>query len=120
MMLTETKHSILQLGNPLLHFDTDLNSQAEFYWSHGIISDDSYELFNFVCNKSRLLKEAFNRNLSESCSQVNTEVSKELSIYIDRHNVLSDICLPTDHLGSRFQLQSYSQFVAHSTHQQVN
>ncbi len=110
MMLIETKHSILQLGNPLLHFDTDLNSQAEFYWSHGIISDDSYELFNFVCNKSRLLKEAFNRNLSESCSQVNTEVSKELSTSIDRHNVLSDMC---GHLGSRFQLRSYSQFVAH-------
>ncbi|RZB81148.1 Serine carboxypeptidase-like 46 [Glycine soja] len=38
------------IGNPLMEFDTDLNSKAEFFWSHGLISDSTYNLFTRVCN----------------------------------------------------------------------
>ncbi|KAL8160101.1 hypothetical protein V2J09_001638 [Rumex salicifolius] len=41
------------LGNPLLEFETDFNSRAEFFWSHGLISDSTYNIFTSTCNYSR-------------------------------------------------------------------
>jgi hypothetical protein len=37
-LATDTKIE-LQLGNPVLEYATDFNSRAEFFWSHGLISD---------------------------------------------------------------------------------
>jgi len=39
-----------QLGNPVLEFATDFNSRAEYFWSHGLISDGTYRVFTAVCN----------------------------------------------------------------------
>ncbi|RZS10272.1 hypothetical protein BHM03_00041469 [Ensete ventricosum] len=41
------------LGNPVLEFSTDFNSRAEFFWSHGLISDSTYRIFTSACNYSR-------------------------------------------------------------------
>ncbi|KAL1290489.1 hypothetical protein AAHE18_20G134200 [Arachis hypogaea] len=30
------------LGNPLVEYATDFNSRAEFFWSHGLISDSLF------------------------------------------------------------------------------
>uniref|UniRef100_A0A2N9I564 Carboxypeptidase n=1 Tax=Fagus sylvatica TaxID=28930 RepID=A0A2N9I564_FAGSY len=43
----------IALGNPVLEFATDFNSRAEFFWSHGLISDTTYKMFTSVCNYSR-------------------------------------------------------------------
>ncbi|RZC71888.1 hypothetical protein C5167_035216 [Papaver somniferum] len=42
----------IALGNPVLEFTTDFNSRAEFIWSHGLISDSTYNLFTSACNYS--------------------------------------------------------------------
>ncbi|XP_056169338.1 serine carboxypeptidase-like 45 [Syzygium oleosum] len=38
----------IAIGNLLLEFNTDFNSRAEFLWSHGLISDATYESFNTI------------------------------------------------------------------------
>ncbi|KAH9774214.1 serine carboxypeptidase-like 45 [Citrus sinensis] len=43
----------IALGNPVLEFATDFNSRAEFFWSHGLISDATYTMFTSFCNYSR-------------------------------------------------------------------
>ena len=105
---------MFQMGNPLFEFGNDFNGQDEYYWSRGLISDNSYKLLSTVCNTSTLLSQAFRGNLSEVCASVNTEVSKELTLSIDINNVQEDVCVPTTQLhlqnlnpkiSSRFQLQ---------------
>ncbi|POO00504.1 Serine carboxypeptidase-like [Trema orientale] len=59
----------IAIGNPLLEFDTDFNSRAEFIWSHGLISDSTYEL------------------------ATKGEASKEMSHYIGEYDVILDVCL---------------------------
>lgn len=86
----------LQLGNPLLEFDTDLNSRAEFLWSHGLISDSTYEIFTSVCNFSQISRQsAENGSLTPVCAGVWSHVSREMSKFIDPYDVTLDVCLPS-------------------------
>lgn len=84
---------ILQIGNPLLEFSTDVNAEDLFYWSHGLISDAAYGLLTSVCNSSQLLRETIAGSPSDACSDVATQVSQELSSYVDKYYVTGDICL---------------------------
>ncbi|KAJ7976577.1 Carboxypeptidase [Quillaja saponaria] len=43
----------IAIGNPLLEFSTDFNSQDDYFWSHGLLSDSAYKLLKTVCNSSR-------------------------------------------------------------------
>ncbi|XP_042481612.1 serine carboxypeptidase-like 45 [Macadamia integrifolia] len=83
----------MALGNPLLNFVTDFNSKAEFFWSHGLISDSTYEIFTSVCNYSRYKSESYRGSVSSVCSAVINQVNNEISIYIDRYDVTIDVCL---------------------------
>lgn len=104
------------MGSPLLFdFASDFDGEDEFYWSRGLISNASYKLLTTVCSTSKLLSQAFRGNLSEDCDRVNTQVSKELTLSIDKNNVLGVICVPKNQLqleklnpkiSSRFQLQA--------------
>lgn len=76
-----------------MEFDTDLNSKAEFLWSHGLISDSTYDLFTRVCNYSTIRRQMISRNLSEICDNINTLVFTEVSNYIDQYDVILDVCL---------------------------
>jgi hypothetical protein len=70
-----------QIGNPLLEFNTDFNSRAEFLWSHGLISDSTYESFTKICNYSQIRREYQSGTFSIVCSRVNRLVSMEVSTY---------------------------------------
>ncbi|KAH7515752.1 hypothetical protein FEM48_Zijuj10G0059600 [Ziziphus jujuba var. spinosa] len=75
------------IGNPLLAFITDFNSQAGYFWSHGLISDSSYKLVKRVCNISRLRREhLLGGPVSESCRRVNHVLSKEITEDLDRND----------------------------------
>ncbi|RZB86586.1 Serine carboxypeptidase-like 45 isoform C [Glycine soja] len=56
---TKTKFNLkgIAIGNPLVEFNTDFNSRAEFFWSHGLISDSTYEIFTKVCNYSQIRRQ---------------------------------------------------------------
>ncbi|KAB5551678.1 hypothetical protein DKX38_008989 [Salix brachista] len=87
----------IAIGNPLLEFNTDLNARDHFYWSHGLISDSTYQLLTSVCNNSKLIREAIARSVSTACFGVYTLVQQEVSELIDPYDVTGDVCLSSNH-----------------------
>ena len=86
--------TILQVGNPLLDFSIDLNWPYEYYWSHGLISDDIYQLVTKVCNGSaQIMRGIINQEGSESACIAVTLQIKELTDTIDPFDITGDICL---------------------------
>lgn len=85
-----------QIGNPLLEFNTDFNSRGEYFWSHGLISDATYDLFNTVCNYSQIRRQAQKGALTPDCSRVISQASNEIGRLIDSYDVTLDVCLSTD------------------------
>ncbi|XP_030927225.1 serine carboxypeptidase-like 45 [Quercus lobata] len=83
----------IAIGNPLLEFAVDFNSPDQYYWSHGLISDGVYELLTKSCNSSQIMRGAIRGFLSSTCTSVYTELAKELTDFIDRYNVIGDVCL---------------------------
>ncbi|KAG4926023.1 serine carboxypeptidase-like 45 [Glycine soja] len=83
----------IALGNPVLEFATDFNSRAEFFWSHGLISDTTYKMFTSVCNYSTYVREYYNGAVSPTCSSVMSQVSTETSRFVDKYDVTLDVCL---------------------------
>jgi len=82
-----------QLGNPVLEFTTDFNSRAEYFWSHGLISDATYRFFTSVCNYSRYVTEYYGGSLSPLCARVMNQVTRETSRFVDKYDVTLDVCL---------------------------
>ncbi|XP_048127470.1 serine carboxypeptidase-like 45 [Rhodamnia argentea] len=92
----------IAIGNPLLEFNTDFNSRAEFFWSHGLISDATYETLNTICNYSQIIRQEQSGNLTPVCSHVSSEASREISKFIDTYDVTLDVCLSTVSSQSAF------------------
>ncbi|KAG2683640.1 hypothetical protein I3843_10G041800 [Carya illinoinensis] len=90
----------IAIGNPLLEFNTDLNSRAEFLWSHGLISDSTYQSFTSVCNFSQIRRQATNGPLTPVCAGVYGKVKREIGKYINTYDVSLDVCLPAVHSQS--------------------
>ncbi|OMO52391.1 Peptidase S10, serine carboxypeptidase [Corchorus olitorius] len=83
----------IALGNPVLEFATDFNSRAEYFWSHGLISDSTYRIFTSVCNYSRYVSEYYRDSVSSSCLRVMNQVSQETSKFVDKYDVTLDVCI---------------------------
>lgn len=83
----------IALGNPVLEYATDFNSRAEFFWSHGLISDSTYKMFTSVCNYSRYVSEYYRGSVSPICSKVMSQVSRETSKFVDKYDVTLDVCI---------------------------
>ncbi|XP_021286346.1 serine carboxypeptidase-like 45 [Herrania umbratica] len=83
----------IALGNPVLEFVTDFNSRAEYFWSHGLISDSTHRMFTSVCNYSRYVSEYYRDSVSPSCSRVMSQVSRETSKFVDKYDVTLDVCI---------------------------
>lgn len=85
----------LQIGNPLLDFNLDLNSKAEYLSSHGLISDATFEIATSVCNYSQIYRQSVIQNapLSPDSIAVNNQVHTEVSEFINNYDVSLDVCL---------------------------
>ncbi|KAK7318324.1 hypothetical protein RJT34_03023 [Clitoria ternatea] len=83
----------IALGNPVLEYATDFNSRAEFFWSHGLISDSTYRMFTRGCNYSRYVSEYYRDSVSPLCSKVMRKVSRETSKFVDKYDVTLDVCI---------------------------
>ncbi|GFZ09332.1 serine carboxypeptidase-like 46 [Actinidia rufa] len=97
----------IAIGNPLLEFNTDFNARGEYFWSHGLVSDATYELFNHVCNYSQIRRQAQTDSLTPVCHGVLTQASREISKFINSYDVTLDICLPT--VGSQAEVLNHLQ-----------
>ncbi|KAL6272485.1 hypothetical protein ACE6H2_023177 [Prunus campanulata] len=92
----------IAIGNPLLDFNNDFNSVAEYYWSHGLISDATFESFTSVCNYSQIIRQIINTGtLSPTCAAVSNQVQTEVSGFIDQYDVTLDVCLSSAAAQSR-------------------
>jgi len=78
-----------------MEFATDFNSRAEYFWSHGLISDPTYKLFTSSCNYSRFLSEYHRGSVSSMCTKVLSQVGIETSRFIDKYDVTLDVCIPS-------------------------
>ncbi|KAJ8770526.1 hypothetical protein K2173_018017 [Erythroxylum novogranatense] len=85
----------IAIGNPLVEFERDINSQALFLWSHGLISDDTYKLTEATCNMSQMWREdiLFYPNITATCTRIENLIGNETSNDYDNYDVLVDICL---------------------------
>ncbi|TQE06251.1 hypothetical protein C1H46_008100 [Malus baccata] len=95
------------IGNPLLEFNTDINSRAEYWWSHGLISDATFENLTSVCNYSEIFRQEVIRGgpLSPSCDAVANQFEREVpGDLINQYDVTLDVCLSSIEAQS-FQLQ---------------
>ncbi|GLJ45105.1 hypothetical protein SUGI_0949530 [Cryptomeria japonica] len=81
------------IGNPLLDFYTDVNARAEYYWSHGLISDPTYKMMITGCTVARYTDEFYRGRVSNTCKQIYAIVDKELSQNINGHDVTLDVCI---------------------------
>ncbi|XP_008791046.2 serine carboxypeptidase-like 45 [Phoenix dactylifera] len=98
MVLFNKKNNVfnlkgIALGNPVLEFATDFNSRAEFFWSHGLISDSTYRIFTSACNYSRYVSEYYRGSLSPVCARVMGQVTRETSRFVDKYDVTLDVCI---------------------------
>ncbi|XP_071720100.1 serine carboxypeptidase-like 45 [Rutidosis leptorrhynchoides] len=97
----------IAIGNPLLEFNTDFNSRGEYLWSHGLISDDTYDMFNRVCNYSTIRRQSQSRSLTPTCSRVSNQASKEIGRFVNAYDITLDVCL--SNVFSQSQVLEQSQ-----------
>ncbi|MBA0648492.1 hypothetical protein Goklo_016198 [Gossypium klotzschianum] len=95
------KLKAIALGNPLLDPDISVIN-AEFLWSHGVISDETLLLSKTVCNASRHLKESIHQNLSKECIHVLNKLEEAMGSYTDPGDLILPICLSPTLLGQTF------------------
>ncbi|KAL3585205.1 hypothetical protein D5086_012072 [Populus alba] len=116
----------VKVGNALLEFNTDLNSEGDYYWAHGLISDATYELMNSVCNSSQLWRESITGSRFAACVVVNKRLSIEFPNAFDAYNVNGDICIssgesqldvPSYPFRPKFQVSSSTQSVQAALYQ---
>ncbi|CAN6584560.1 unnamed protein product [Malus baccata var. baccata] len=95
------------IGNPLLEFNTDINSRAEYLWSHGLISDATFENLTSVCNYSEIFRQEGIRGgpLTPACDAVANQFEREVPRHlISINDVTLNVCLSSVEAQS-FQLR---------------
>ncbi|XP_021898648.1 serine carboxypeptidase-like 42 [Carica papaya] len=82
------------IGNPLLKLDLDVPATYEFFWSHGMISD---ELGLKIMNECDFDDYTFSspHNVSHSCSDLIKEANLVVGDYVDNYDVILDVCYPS-------------------------
>lgn len=85
---------LYQIGNPLLKLDRDVPAVYEYYWSHGMISDEigltimngcSFEDYTF----------ASPHNESVACNNALSQANSVIGDYINNYDVILDVCYPS-------------------------
>ncbi|KAL7181656.1 hypothetical protein ACSBR1_040532 [Camellia fascicularis] len=102
------KLKAIALGNPLLDIEISVND-AEYLWSHGVISDEMLMLKNTVCNESKFLLEQIHHNLSKECTNVFQRMKEEMGSDTDTSDLLLPTCL----------LPSVTQFAPKGVHNEL-
>lgn len=82
------------IGNPLLKLDRDVPAVFEFFWSHGMISD---EIGLTIINECDFDDYTFGspHNVSAKCNSVLSEANKIVGNYINNYDVILDVCYPS-------------------------
>lgn len=82
------------IGNPLLKLNRDIPSTYEFYWSHGMISDEIGLTIMNDCDFDDYTN-ASPHNVSQSCNDAVNEATRIVGDYINPYDVILDVCYPS-------------------------
>ncbi|GAU31040.1 hypothetical protein TSUD_214760 [Trifolium subterraneum] len=88
------REKAMQIGNPLLNLDRDAPAMYDYFWSHGMISDEiglaimkdcDFDDYTFVTPN----------NISDSCNNAINDATKIVGDYINNYDVSLDVCYPS-------------------------
>ncbi|KAG0468544.1 hypothetical protein HPP92_017872 [Vanilla planifolia] len=82
------------IGNPLLKLDRDVPSTYEYYWSHGMISDEIGLKLMHECDFDDY-EFTGSHNVSETCNEAIAAAEKVVGDYINPYDVILDVCYPS-------------------------
>ncbi|OIW14475.1 hypothetical protein TanjilG_19891 [Lupinus angustifolius] len=93
---TDFKFNIkgVAIGNPLLKLDRDTQATYEYFWSHGMVSDEIGIAIMNDCDFDDYVFEN-PHNLSKSCNDVISEANEIVGEYINNYDVILDVCYPS-------------------------
>ncbi|KAL0365943.1 UNVERIFIED_CONTAM: Serine carboxypeptidase-like 42, partial [Sesamum radiatum] len=93
---TDLKFKIkgVAIGNPLLRLDRDVPATYEFFWSHGMISDENFLAIMNDCDFDDYTF-ANPHNVSQSCNEAISQANKIVGDYINNYDVILDVCYPS-------------------------
>ncbi|KMT19451.1 hypothetical protein BVRB_1g010810 [Beta vulgaris subsp. vulgaris] len=82
------------IGNPLLKLDRDVPATYEYFWSHGMISD---EIGLSIMNQCDFEDYTFAspHNESDSCNNAISQANSIVGDYINNYDVILDVCYPS-------------------------
>lgn len=82
------------IGNPLLKLDRDIPSTYEYFWSHGMISD---EVGLTIMNDCDFEDYTYSspHNVSDSCNNAIAEANTIVGDYVNVYDVILDVCYPS-------------------------
>ncbi|TMW99537.1 hypothetical protein EJD97_002358 [Solanum chilense] len=82
------------IGNPLLRLDRDVPATYEYYWSHGMISDELFLIIKENCDFDDY-EFPLPHNVSITCNQAIDEAYKLVTDYVNVYDVILDVCYPS-------------------------
>ncbi|CAI0625463.1 unnamed protein product [Linum tenue] len=82
------------IGNPLLNLDQDAGSPYEYFWSHGMMSDELHQKITNECDFDDYTFEN-PHNESESCNDALSTAMNVVGNYVNNYDVLLDVCYPS-------------------------
>ncbi|RDX62957.1 Serine carboxypeptidase-like 42, partial [Mucuna pruriens] len=82
------------IGNPLLRLDKDTPATYEYFWSHGMISDEIGLAIMNDCDFDDYVY-ASPHNVSHSCNNAIYEANLIVGDYINNYDVILDVCYPS-------------------------
>ncbi|XP_042034096.1 serine carboxypeptidase-like 42 [Salvia splendens] len=82
------------IGNPLLRLDRDVPATYEFFWSHGMISDEVGLAIMNDCDFDDYTF-ASPHNVSKSCNEAISEANEIVGEYVNNYDVILDVCYPS-------------------------
>ncbi|EFH38692.1 hypothetical protein ARALYDRAFT_497456 [Arabidopsis lyrata subsp. lyrata] len=84
----------IAIGNPFLKLDRDVRAAFEFFWSHGMISD---EVGHTIMSQCDFLDYTYiyPHNLSVACNDAIREAGNSITEYVNNYDFLLDICYPS-------------------------
>ncbi|KAH9308192.1 hypothetical protein KI387_036103 [Taxus chinensis] len=85
----------IAIGNPLLKLDVDAAASWEYFWSHGLISEETNSAIMDHCNFNDYVMSDEAHNVSQECTSAMEQGNREVGDYVNEYDVLLDVCYPS-------------------------
>ncbi|NP_001183841.1 Serine carboxypeptidase-like 42-like precursor [Zea mays] len=84
------------IGNPLLKLDRDVPATYEYFWSHGMISDETFLAISHSCDfEDYTFNNDSPHNESKPCNDAIAEANAVVGDYVNNYDVILDVCYPS-------------------------